>query len=122
MKQLPPVAAQTQRLHGSPHLDASILVAAEQFSAESRQITAFSAAVQLCEQALAQLVIHRAAIIGVNQTEVPQFRALVNIRIAGRGNHQQPLCQGIHGAEENDRRYECLDLLQKRVRPAARSR
>ena len=75
--------------------------------------------VKLCEQPLPLFIIHRTAIVRVYQAEVPQLGPLVNIRIAGSGNGEQPLGQGIDRAKERDCRHETLYLLEECIRAAA---
>ena len=122
MKQFTPVAAQAQRLHGCPHLDAAVLIVLQQFSAQGRKIAGFSFAVEFSQQLLAQRVIHRTTVIRIDQAEVPELCTLINIRIAGRSEHQHALRQRIDGAEEIYGRHESRHLFQKCVWPRRRSR
>ena len=122
MEQVTPVAAQAQRLHGRPHLDAPILIILQQFGAQGRKITRFSFAVEFRQQPLAQRVIHRTTVVRIDQAEVPQLRALIDVRIAGRCEHQHALRQRIDCAEEIYGRHESPHLLQKSVWPRRRSR
>jgi len=46
VEQVTPVAAQTKRLHGSPHLDASVNKVLQKLGAQLQQIAGFSAAVE----------------------------------------------------------------------------
>ena len=87
------VTAQPQRLRRGPELDTSVLVILEQFSAKLSQIVSFRTMIEFRQQTFAQLIINRPAIIRINQAEIPEFCATINVRIAGSGNHQQTLRQ-----------------------------
>ncbi|KAG1435416.1 hypothetical protein G6F57_021137 [Rhizopus arrhizus] len=43
-------------------------------------------------------VVHRAAVIGVDQAEIPQIRALIQVGHARQGAAQQGLRQAVHQA------------------------
>ncbi|MCY1452149.1 hypothetical protein D9M71_690520 [compost metagenome] len=47
--------------------------------------------------------IHRAAVVGVDQAEIPEFVALVQVGHAWRGHAQQALRQAVEGARASDR-------------------
>ena len=58
----------------------------------------------LVQQPAAQLVVHRPAIVRVDQAQVPQLRALVEIGHAGRGMLQQGLRQRVDSARAGSAR------------------
>src|SRR5262249_14920897 len=47
-------------------------------------------------------VIHSAAIIGIDQRQVPQFTTLIDIRHAGRSELQESLCQRVNHSDPRD--------------------
>ena len=70
---------------------------------------------QLAEQPGAQIVIDRPAVVGIDQAEIPELVALVDVGHARRGQLQQRLRQRVE-------RAEVRDLAPGRLRKSARKR
>ena len=76
------LSTEIQPAHDHPHLDPSIFKAAQEAPAKLQPIDARA---QLREQLQSQFEVHRATVVRVYQAEIPQFRALIDVGIAGRG-------------------------------------
>ena len=61
------------------------------------------------------LIIHRPPVVGVHQRKIPDFRALIKVRDARRGDFEHELGEGIQGPEEGHPRLELLKILKERV-------
>ena len=82
-------------------------------------VVAGGAALQGCEQLPARGVIDRPPVVGIDEVQIPQLRALVEIRNARRGDLDEQLREAVVDAGFGDTRLERLERLQKCVRPAA---
>ena len=57
---------------------------------------------QRCERRRARGKIHRPAVVGIDQRQVPEFRALIEIRHARHRRLQRDLAQRIQRAQQRD--------------------
>ena len=57
------------------------------------------------------VVIYRSAVIGINQTKVPQLIPLIHIWHARRGEFQEGLCERIVHAVLRDLMTQLLEIL-----------
>src|SRR6202011_4395781 len=62
------------------------------------------------------LVVDRPAVVRIDEAEIPQLRALIEIRHSGRGDLDQELREAVVDAELRDALLKRLKLLEKRVR------
>ena len=51
------------------------------------------------EAGVAQIVVHRAAVVGIDQAQVPQLAALIDVRHAGHGQLEQRLGEAVARAD-----------------------
>ena len=57
--------------------------------------------------------VHRAAVIGIDQRQVPEFGALVEIGNAGQRCFQRELAQRVQRAQQRDAAGQGLQRVQK---------
>ena len=69
----------------------------------------------LREQAAPQRVVDRAAVVGIDQRQVPQLVALVDVGHAGRGELEQRHRQAVEHAEPGDRRRRRAQVVEEQV-------
>ena len=72
------------------------------------------------EQRLPRRIIDRAAVVGIDQAEIPELRALIDVRHAGHGELQDGLNKAVADAERRDPRLERQERFEKWIRPASR--
>jgi hypothetical protein len=95
------------------HLDPAVPPMCEQLP-HQRPIVRVPRTRQLLEDLTAAGVVDRAAVVGIDEVEVPQLGALVEIRDAGRRRLDDELRQAIVDAELGDTRLKGRERLEKR--------
>jgi len=83
MEKLASVATDPQSLHRCPELNPAILVLAEHLRTKPRQVSRFRFPVEIMEKALPQTIVDGAAVIRINQAQIPQLGPLIDVRITG---------------------------------------
>src|SRR5438128_11158901 len=79
-KEMRMIAAKAQRLPYEIELDTPVFLFFNEFRGGLGQVDFFPIKwAKAVEQAAAQVIVHRPAIVGINQTEVPEFCPLINI-------------------------------------------
>ena len=73
------------------------------------------------EQALAQFVVDRAAVVGVDEAQVPQLAALVDVRHAGGGEAHERLREAVERAVPGDGLAQLAQVRDRRCRGRSRS-
>ena len=114
LEQIPFRPPRLKRPMDQEQLDPAILRRRQQFLEQLGQVTA-GAGLQFLEQSAAPLEVHRPAVIGVHQAQIPQFRALVKVRQAGGGEFEQGLRQGVEDTVVLDLALERQEGLEKGV-------
>ena len=64
----------------------------------------------LLEQPHAQLEIDRAAVVGIDEAQIPELAALVEVGDAGSGQRQQLHRERVHPARHPERRHESVEV------------
>ena len=65
-------------------------------------------------------VVNRTPVVRIDEAKVPEFRPLIEVRDAGRGDLDQHLREGVAEPHRNDDRLNKGDeALEERVRPSA---
>ena len=67
-----------------------------------------------------RVVIDRAAVVGIDEAEVPQLGPLVDVRHAGRGQFEERLRQRVELAEEGDAPLQGAEVREEGVLLALR--
>ena len=112
-----PRAAERQRLADDVELDATVLLLLEEAEGEARPVGRGGEGVlELVEQTAAQRPVHRPAVVGVDEAQVPQLGALVEVGDAGRRDLDQRLRQRVEGAEVGDARLERGEVVEEGLR------
>ena len=99
------LGAEPQQRRDERELDPPALPRREH-GAQRRRAVGGECGCHFVQQPCAQREIDRATVVRVDQAEVPQLRALVEIRHAGRGQFQRRLHEAVVHAEPGDARLE----------------
>src|SRR5919204_3125152 len=100
---LPP---ETQCPQRSPELHPAVPIVSKYFAAEFDKVSPSRHFQQVLKQPMTKVKIHWAAIVRINQSELPQLVALINIRDAGRRHLQHQLSQRVNRTEKTYRSRE----------------
>src|SRR5882762_5997743 len=112
-----PRAPERQRLADEEELHPPVGLGLDETGGEARAVGGGGErAVEIAEQAAAQREVHRPAVVGVDQAQVPQLGALVEVGDTGRRDLDQRLRQRVERAEVGDARLERGEVVEEGLR------
>ena len=118
------VAAALQRPVGDVELDPAVFLGRDQVPGQLAQVAAggLGGGPEVLEHPPPTLVVHRPAVVRVDQAEVPELGPLVGVRHAGRGELEQRLRQRVEEPVVADPPLEGPEVVEERAHWSASSR
>ena len=108
-------AAAREGERGDVQLETPVFVAAQELPHQGSTIRpgGRSARLELVEQAVPMGIIHRAAVVRIDQTQVPELRPLIGIGHARGGDLQEGLGKGVEQAAVADALLQDPEVVQE---------